>query len=94
MFNAGNPNLKFSTGGPGFSNTAPFSKPTQQQIGSINPMMLMSMLQNQNKGDQTQVFGQDYTGSSAPLAPMQRDPKQIAYQQAVMSALMNRGGGF
>lgn len=95
MFNTGNPNLSFSAGSAP-SNVAPFTKPTQGQIGSgMNPMMLMSMLQGQQKGGSpTQTFGPEYNGAdNAPLFQTQRDPNQLAFQQAIMNALMKRGGG-
>lgn len=94
MFNMGNPNLAFSAGAAP-SNIAPFTKPTQKQIGGgTDPTMLMSMLQGMKKGGSpTQIFGPEYNGAdNAPLFETQRDPAQMAYQQAIMSALLKRGG--
>lgn len=96
--NAGNPNMKFSYGAqPSNYNTAPLNKPTQGQMGSGGmdsgkAAMLMSMMQGiggQKSADPTQTFGPEYNGTSN-LSPYetQRDPQSIAYQQAVMQALM------
>lgn len=98
-FNQGNPNLKFSAGASP-SNTAPFTKPTQGQMGAGGgkEMMMLNMLSGMmNKGgNETAMHGGgiDYSGGTVPVAYSQRDPQQAAYQQAIMRALMNPGGGY
>lgn len=63
----------------------------------MDPMMaikLMSAMGNKG-GNATQTFGQDYNGGMPGSQPFetQRDPQQLAYQQAIMQALMSRGQG-
>ena len=91
-FNQGNPNLKLSAGSAP-SNVAAFKMPGQDQIGAgsgVKEMMLMNMLQGMmNKGgNESQTYGQDYQAQVAPLMQGQRDPQQLAYQQAIKTALM------
>lgn len=90
FMNKGNPNLNFSAGASP-SNVAPFTKPTQGQIGDPSKAMaLMSMLSGMQKGGSpTETFGPEYSGAdNAPLFQTQRDPSQTAYQQAIMKALI------
>lgn len=97
----GNPDLTFKSApaGYGASNTAPFTKPTQGQIGAGGDMqtaMLMQMLggMGDKKAPETQMNGGgiDYQGPQMEGFQTQRDPIQEAYKQAIMSALMTRGG--
>lgn len=103
----GNPNMKLGMNSTqnkyaafGGAGKMPGAMPTQKQMGtgmdSSKAMMLMSMLggQGQDKGSPTVMHGGGIDYQAPTLAPYeaQRDPQQVAYQQAVMQALMSRGG--
>lgn len=90
-FNPGNPNLSFKSGSSP-SNLAPFSKPTQGQIGKgIDPMMLMMAMQGmgEQNGNETNIInGTDkYDGSSNPMNAMPYQTQQSDYAKKIKMAL-------
>lgn len=83
----GNQNALAAFGG----GTSSAAKPPTTGMNPMAAMALMSMMGGSKNAPQTQTFGPEYNGGSSSPYQTQRDPKQIAYQQAIMKALM--GGG-
>lgn len=74
--------------------TAPAASPPTTGMNPMAAMALMSMMGgNKDKGSATQTYGDtsNYNGGGGQPYMTQRDPQQLAYQQAIMTALM--GGG-